>query len=115
MNTTLTQATTEAKETPKHHQLSKELKAAGLFLPSMKMNDLLLECYKSETGCNDFRKFNQWKEAGYKVKKGSKGFPVFSRPVGVIKEEKTGQAQNEDSYKFFGTCYLFNESQVEKM
>lgn len=104
----------EKKEIPPHIERAKALRASGLFAPGMTMNELLIAGYKAETGCNDFRTFKQWKEAGFTILKGSKGFPVFSRPVGVLKEQKTGEAQADDLYKLFGTCYLFNESQVKK-
>lgn len=79
---------------------------------TLSMNEILVETYKAETGCTQFKTFKTWRELGYKIKKGSKGFPIFSRPIGVIKEEKGKQA-SEDEFKYFGTCYLFNESQVE--
>lgn len=76
-------------------------------------NELLIIGYKAETGCSQFHTFKQWKERGFSVLKGSKGFPIFSRPISVIKAEQ-GKEVNEEQSKLFGTCYLFNESQVEK-
>lgn len=85
-----------------------------LFLSGqLSMNEILIEQYKAETGCSQFKTFKAWKEAGYKIKKGSKGFPIFSRPIAVIKAEK-GKETTPEENKYFGTCYLFNESQVEK-
>lgn len=78
------------------------------------VNPLLISFYQLETGCTDFRTFKAWKEAGYMVRKGAKGYPIFSRPIGKIKEEK-GLTTNEGDYSHFGTCYLFNESQVDKV
>lgn len=76
------------------------------------MNELLLITYKAETGANTFKTFKQWKESGKTVQKGEKGFPIFSRPIGVIKEEK-GKEASQNDFKYFGTCYLFNELQVK--
>jgi hypothetical protein len=56
--------------------------------------------------------FHQWKSEGKKVKKGEKGFAVWSSPkVGVKKKE--AEQQSEESYKFWNICYLFTETQVE--
>lgn len=68
-------------------------------------NDILVEEYRRETGRQEFKTFAKWKNEGYKVKKGSKGYPVFSQPV----------KGNTDEKKHFFTAYLFNEAQVEKI
>lgn len=50
------------------------------------INDLLLAIYEKEiesiTGAapKDWKTFQQWKEAGYKVNKGEKAFKVWSKP-----------------------------------
>lgn len=76
------------------------------------INEFILAQYKQETGAVTFRTFKGWKDAGFKIKKGSKGYPVFSRPISVIKAEK-GQEPETDGIKF-GIAYLFNEFQIEK-
>lgn len=76
------------------------------------VNEFLIACYKAETGQEDFRTFKSWKDAGMMVKKGERGFPIFSRPVSVIKAEK-GKEANEEEAGLFGTCYLFHSGQVE--
>lgn len=75
-------------------------------------NELLVMMYKAETGCTQFHTFKQWKERGFNIIKGSKGFPIFSRPINVIKAEQG--KESDDSDKFFGTCYLFNENQTQR-
>lgn len=105
---------TATRELKQHHVLANHFRTSGLLMPGMSMNELLVETYKAQTGAKFFRTFNQWKQAGYSIIKGSKGFPVFSRPIGTIKEEKGHNDINPDLYKVFGTCYLFNELQVSK-
>lgn len=80
----------------------------------VRVNDLLIEMYAKQIGCgkSDFNTFYGWKDKGFKVKKGEKGFPIWSRPKDVIKEEKTGQ-QADDEHKFFGLAYMFHKGQVE--
>jgi antirestriction protein ArdC len=82
-----------------------------LITETLSMNDILLIQYKAETKATTFKTFKQWKETGKVVKKGERGYPVFSRPIGVIKAEKGKEARPEEN-KYFGTCYLFNENQV---
>lgn len=76
------------------------------------INKILIAYYEIETGCKIFKTFNGWLEAGKVVKKGEKGHPIFSRPLGKIKEEAGKEATAED-FTFFGTCYLFTENQVQ--
>jgi antirestriction protein ArdC len=82
-----------------------------LISPNLTMNELLVIQYKAETGATFFKTFKQWKEEGKMIRKGERGYPVFSRPIGVIKAEKGKEARPEEN-KYFGTCYLFNEMQV---
>jgi hypothetical protein len=79
-----------------------------------KVNDLLIAMYAKQIGCgtSDFNTFYGWKLKGFKVKKGEKGFAIWSRPKDTIKEEKTGQ-KAEDENKFFGLAYMFHKGQVE--
>lgn len=88
-------------------------KALLLLNNGLSMNEILILQYKAETGAQTFRTFKGWKEIGFSVKKGEKGFPIFSRPIAAIKAEQGKEPQPGEG-KFFGTCYLFHEKQVEK-
>ena len=96
-------------------QKQKEIKAnfSDLLAQGVTFNQILVESYKIETGANIFKTFKVWKEEGYKVKKGEKGFPVFSRPSKSLKEEQGKNTEGEKSYFF--TAYLFNELQVKSI
>jgi len=53
--------------------------------------------------------FKGWFNEGYKVKKGEKGYMFFTRPIkGKVKDKK------DEEYRFFKTCFVFTEKQVEK-
>lgn len=104
--------TTTAKAPKLHLQIIAAARAAGE-LPSEGINEFLIRYYKRTTGAEIFRTFSDWKKDGYIVEKGSKGFPVFSRPIGKIKEEK-GQEATAGEFSKFGTAYLFHEKQVIK-
>ena len=77
-------------------------------------NEYLMAMYRRETGRSDFKTFKGWKEVGARVKKGEKGFAIFSRPLSVIKAEK-GEEGVELGSKKFGVCYLFHDGQVERV
>lgn len=97
----------------------------GMAGEPLTINQILLMYYKAETGCKDFRRFDQWKEAGYKIKKGESAFRVWGSPVKAKKTangesfEESAETAEEGSaakkYKFWPMCCLFNESQVEPM
>jgi len=89
-------------------------KYAQLLQAGLKVNDLILAEYQQATGAQEFKTFKQWKEEGLKVKKGEKGFPVFSKPVKGKKDEETQEGEKKGP-KYFHTAYLFNEMQVEPM
>ena len=93
-----------------------EIKAnfADLLAEGFTINQILVEGYKMETEAEDFRTFKQWKDAGYKVNKGSKGFPVFSNPSTKLKEAKGVQPTEGERVHFY-TAYLFNEKQVTQI
>ncbi len=69
----------------------------------------------------ELKTFAQWKEEGFKIKKGAKSYVVWGKPrkakqatEGDAEEQKDGQP-DEKSYKFFPMAYLFSNAQVEKM
>jgi len=62
----------------------------------------------------DLKTFKAWKEAGFVVKKGEKGFVFFSAPrVTTKKIETTNGGSFEAKNERFFTCHLFAASQVE--
>ena len=75
---------------------------------------------KENPGCADFKTFMEWKGEGYSVKKGARGFPVWSRPK---RSERKGERQREDGTteevtlngpERFHMAYLFSNLQVER-
>lgn len=85
----------------------------------MTVNEGLLMTYKIETGCQTFKTFHQWKEDGYRVKKGVASFRVWGSPINAkAKEadpESTDQGEEAKQYEYWPMCSLFNESQVEPL
>jgi hypothetical protein len=97
--------------TLKEKQIFIKSNYSELLTQGVTFNQILVEMYKIETGANIFKTFKQWKEEGYKVNKGEKGYPVFSKPSTKLKEER-GQEIGEGEKARFFTAYLFNENQV---
>lgn len=50
-----------------------------------------------------------------KVKKGEKGFPIFSKPIQKKAKEEEGEQDEKKGPKYVHTAYLFHEGQVEPM
>lgn len=86
------------------------------------LNQIILALYAEREGKTpeefkkmEFGTFKSWQEKGYKVKKGSKGYAIWSRPKNELGREKKPDApQDEEGAKFFGIAYLFSCEQVEK-
>jgi hypothetical protein len=74
------------------------------------VNEAVIETAYRNNGHNEFKKFSEWKEEGKRIKKGSKGFPVWARPREMKKED---HPDLEDEFSFFPICYLFSNAQVE--
>ena len=106
-------STTAKKPAKLHLQIIAAAREVGEIVPKEGVNEWLIAYYKRTTGAEIFKTFGDWKKEGFFVTKGEKGFPVFSRPIGKIKEEK-GQEATDQEFSRFGTAYLFNNKQVIK-
>ena len=103
-------------------ELSHQLKIANIMLlqmdASITINDLLIRYYEKQAGAPlDLNTYEQWRERGYQVRKGSVSFMVWGKPLKHQRTEKptdpatdtdTEKDQNED---FFPVCHLFDKSQ----
>lgn len=77
------------------------------------VNEGLLETYRAEhTGAEEFNTFNQWKEKGCTINKGSKAFIIWGQPR---KAQQVPEGSEEpEEYKYWPICYLFSNEQVFK-
>lgn len=76
------------------------------------INEVILNCmYKSDTH-QEFNTFKNWKEKGFKVKKGAKSFFIWSKPRDVTRKAKN-EGEDDKDFKMFGIAYLFSNAQVE--
>ena len=76
-------------------------------------NSFLMQMYQAQTGQTVFRTFKAWRDEGYKVRKGESSFPIFSRPINVIRAEP--KDLTPDGPTFFGVAHLFHAGQVEPL
>jgi len=60
----------------------------------------------------EFNTFNQWKEQGFTIKKGSKAFLFWGQPR-QISQVPEGSTEPEE-FKYWPICYLFTNTQVFK-
>jgi hypothetical protein len=108
--------------------LSRDLKPLRQIMET-NLNDIIVGHYSHEAGQHpqDFKTYLGWKEDGYQVKKGEKGYPVWSRPkkqsmTGAYKKSNPSEARSappsevlgQDEFSFYGMAYLFHVGQVEK-
>lgn len=75
------------------------------------VNEFVINLYRNEEH-QEFNTFKGWKKLGYTVKKGSKGFFVWSKKrTGT--EKATNPNEDDKEFKFFSLAYLFSNAQVE--
>jgi hypothetical protein len=100
----------------KRAELTAIVKTAGIKKSNGSVNAQLMQMYIRATSQTDFRTFLQWKEAGFKVKKGEKAFGLWSRPLADLKTQKNPDAvPYEDDYSRHFVCNVFHRGQVEKI
>lgn len=100
-------------------ELSHQLKIANLMLmqmdASITVNDLLIRYYEKQAGAPlDLNTYEQWRERGYQVRKGSVSFMVWGKPLNTKKkkEDPDNPDTNEEGKEdFFPVCHLFDKSQ----
>lgn len=73
------------------------------------INQIVLSMYINDTH-KEFNSFHQWRKKGFKVKKGSKAFFVWSKKREAVKKEEN---EEDKEYKFYTLAYLFSNAQVE--
>ena len=77
------------------------------------VNDGLITIYsEQDKNINEFNTFNQWRQKGFIIVKGSKSFLVWGQPRKATQTPE-GSTEPED-YKFWPLCYLFADTQVFK-
>lgn len=90
-----------------------------LYWSAIRINDIIADWYKKESGATIFKTFAQWKKDGYNIKKGSKAFILWSKKKSVTKSgeaiEANTELTEETAYEFFPIAYLFSDLQVEKV
>lgn len=99
--------------------LSRELKAvANLTGDPDNVNELLKGYYATTYGTTDLRTFEEWKKAGYTVKKGQTSFMIWATPKATksererVAEAKAKGEQATEREDYFPVCHLFDIKQV---
>lgn len=115
--------TTMTKKQARRREAREQLKAVSKFAKMLvkegaadSVNQVIIEGYKEQNPeIEEFNTFKGWKDAGYKVKKGEKGFPIWGAPKTLIREEEKGDKgeTEEKEEKYFPVAYLFADTQVE--
>jgi len=79
------------------------------------INEILMAVLYNRHGDREFKKFREWKEEGFTIKKGEKGFMLWAQPLSELKKQEGQETDPEDEENsFFPVCYLFSNEQVIK-
>lgn len=78
------------------------------------VNDMIVNYIYDTKSKLQFKTFKSWKKEGFKIKKGSKAYLLWGRPLKGKAREKVEKEKSEDEYKFFPLAYIFSSEQVTK-
>ena len=95
--------------------LSAEMRVLKALGQISSVNEGLMLHYKSRTGGTEFHGFYDWKERGYKVKKGEQGSALWSRPKKMKLHKVVAGEETEIELDKFAVAYVCHERQVEKV
>ena len=114
------------KQNPRRAELKAISKALRPLVKAGKYpntNAAILAYYGSKTGQTDFRTFNTWRKAGFVVRKGESGYPIWAQPRRMSPQEGARmsdlavvaamQGAAPQGPEWFPVCYLFHAGQVE--
>jgi hypothetical protein len=71
-----------------------------------KLNDVLLDMYRDDTGAREFKTLAEWNRNGYRVKRGERAFYLWGGKRKAINEQG-------NEYHYFSLCWVFSDRQVE--
>lgn len=101
-------------------ELSHKLKIANLMIlqnAAVTINDLLIRYYEKQAGAPlELNTYEQWRERGYQVRKGSVSYMVWGKPLKHQRDNEKPTDTDTDTEKdpnedFFPVCHLFDKSQ----
>lgn len=110
----------ETKENPNREylrnlsNLAREMREDDPDLLEMTINDIIIEQFYTKDGHTEFALFNDWRQRGYKIKKGSKAFVIWGKKRKAQKAAEEPE-KDPDEFKFFPLAYLFSNKQVEPL
>jgi len=107
----LTAAAREIREAEINRFSQEGKPAQALRAAGRSLNSYIIENFYQDSENVVFNTFNQWQQNGYQVKKGSKAFVLWGRPLASQKAEKQQEPQEGDE-QFFPLCHLFSNAQV---
>jgi len=75
------------------------------------VNEGLIQLYTADGEHSTFKTFQQWKDEGKFIIKGSKAFVIWGSPRKAVRPE--AEEGEDDEFKYWPLCYLFSNKQVE--
>jgi len=74
------------------------------------VNEGLIQIYSADGVHTAFKTFQQWKEEGKFIIRGSRAFAVWGSPKKAARQE--AEEGETDEFKYWPLCYLFSNAQV---
>lgn len=75
------------------------------------VNEAIIKTCYTDKDHIEFKKFEEWKKLGKSILKGSKGFPIWTRP---IERKDHDDIDDDEDSTYWGVCYLFSNAQVRE-
>lgn len=86
----------------KHSRIKMMMQVAGAN-SGQEVNKAILSTWKATTGATVFKTAQDWKKEGKWIRRGEKGYPVFSQPTKL----------NENGRPVYTIGFLFHEGQLK--
>lgn len=99
----------------KKHFLREFSQAYGMIVKNkgITVNELLRMAYERE-GAINLKTFNQWKNEGFRVKKGAKSLILWSGVIINLEKKESHEGETKGG-KFFKVAFVFDENNVESI
>ncbi|MBI3233148.1 MAG: hypothetical protein HYZ42_03770 [Bacteroidetes bacterium] len=73
------------------------------------INQVLIELFYKSKAHQTFKSLQDWNKEGFNIKKGSKPFPIWGKPIEAQSQEIEGE-----TYTYYPLRFLFSNAQVWK-
>ena len=108
----------KARELKEEKILSSNNPAEAQYWEEIRINEIIAQWYKNQTGATTFNTFHQWVKLGYRINKGAKSVTLWAKKKTVkhtIEPINKPSDVIDSEYKFYPIAFLFSDLQVSKL